>query len=349
MISKKKLSQRAEITQGIRDFFINRGFLEVNTPALVPQPSLEPYLNPLDLNFTNERGQVFAASLITSPEYSLKKLLAIGLGSKIFEICKVWRGGEAFGGLHNPEFTMLEWYHVGVDYRVIMEETEQLIFSLAKASSITYQGKEIELTLPWTRMSMREAWQKYAGVELNDFLERDRMAELARQKGHSVSPSDSFDDLFFKIFLDEIESKLMQSVISSEARWSRGTPDGISRPLFLYDYPKQMAALARLSPADPRYAERFELYLGGLELANAFSELTDPAEQRARLLADQQLRRQLGKKVYPIDESFVAALEAGLPECAGIALGVERLVMILTDSRRIEEVITFPASELFAF
>ena len=349
----------------MRDFFIKRGFLEVSTPSLVPIPSLEPYLTPLDTTFMNERGRIFSGSLITSPEYSLKKLLAQGYGPKIFEICKVWRGGESFGGLHNPEFTMLEWYHVGVDYKTIMEETEQLICSLAPNPSFNYQGKQIDLSLPWPRLSMREAWQKHAGVDLNDFLERDRMAWLVKNKGYQAGANDSFDDLFFKIFLNEIEPKLTSptEVIPSEAPRrslsrakskgsgqaprSRGISSGIGRPLFLYDYPQQMAALSRLSQADPRYAERFELYLAGIELVNAFSELIDPVEQLERLKADQELRQKLGKKVYPIDSAFIKALETGLPECGGIALGVDRLVMILTDSTDINEVIAFGAAETF--
>lgn len=347
MISQKKIIQRAEIVQKMRDFFISQGFLEVSTPSLVPTPSLEPYLTPLDTSVTNERGEIFPGSLITSPEYSLKKLLAAKLAPKIFEICKVWRGGEHFGGNHNPEFTMIEWYHTGADYKTVMEETEQLISSLAKSPMLIYQGQKIDLTLPWPRLSMRSAWQKHAGVELNDFLDRDRMMELIKKKGYGVLPADTFDDLFFKIFLNEIEPKLTRSVIPSAAQRSRGISSSISQPVFLYDYPKQLAALARLSPTDQRYAERFELYLGGLELANAFSELTDPVEQRQRLVEDQESRRQLGKKVYPIDESFIAALKAGLPDCSGIALGVDRLIMILTDSKKIEEVVAFPASELF--
>ncbi len=345
-MTKEKVVKRAKIIQDLRGFFIERGFLEVTTPALVPTPSLEPYLTPLDTSFTDARGQIYTGSLITSPEYSLKKLLAAGLADKIFEIVKVWRGGEALGGLHNPEFTMIEWYRLTADYRALMTDTEELVNFLAGDEALTYQGEKIDLTRPWPRLTMAAAWQKYADLELNNFLEPAKMAELARERGYQVLASDSFDDLFFKIFLNEIEPKLTRPASHPDPALAGEGSHSVSRPLFLYEYPSQMAALSRLSKSDPRYAERFELYLGGLELANAFSELNDPVEQRRRLVEDQETRRRLGKKVYPLDESFLSALK-NLPDCAGIALGVDRLIMLLTDSQSIDEVIAFPTSELF--
>jgi lysyl-tRNA synthetase class 2 len=181
---------------------------------------------------------------------------------------------------------------------------------------------------PWRRLSVKDAFAQI-GLNLDQILTRDTMAKAAVDRGYEVSASDSFDDCFFKIFLTELEPKL-----------------GLEAPTILYDYPVQMASLSRAKPSDPRYAERFEVYIGGLELANAFSELTDPVEQRRRLLEERELRGMLGKDQPPLDEDFIAAVGA-MPPSAGIALGVDRLVMLITGAKSIEDVILFPASELF--
>jgi lysyl-tRNA synthetase class 2 len=266
----------------------------------------------------------------------LKKLLAAGF-PKIFQLSKCFRNNEPWGGAHNPEFTMLEWYEAGENYLGLMDRVEELFKviaspEVAKQSRIfEYQGQKIDFSLPWFRLTMREAWQKYAGVDLNDFLTYDTMLALVKEKKYSISASDTWDDLFFKIFLSEVEPKIT----------------ALNQPVFLYDYPMQMAALSRVKKDDSRYAERFELYVGGLEIANAYSELIDWHEQEKRFQNDVLLRQKLGKAIIDYDHDLIAALKSGLPECAGISIGIDRLIMLLTNSRNIEEIMPFTVSELF--
>ncbi|MBI5731769.1 MAG: EF-P lysine aminoacylase GenX [Candidatus Magasanikbacteria bacterium] len=331
-----KLQKRAEILGKIRDFFKSRGYLETNTPLLVKDGGLEPHLNLFETAVSQENGVVWPAYLITSPEYSLKKLLAAGFG-KIFQLDKCFRDAEPWNQSHNPEFTLLEWYRTGANYKDLMDEAEELIKSLLPAASnfkddfLNYQGQKIDLKSSWERLSVREAWQRFAGCDLNEFLTHDTMRALVLQKGYTAGADDRWDDLFFKIFLTKVEPPIAR----------------LGRPVFLYDYPAQMAALSRLKKDDPRYAERFELYCGGLELANGYGELLDAGEQRKRFEGEIKLRRGLGKKIPEIDEDFLTALREKIPECSGIALGVDRLVMLLTDSKDISEVIFLTFNEQF--
>ncbi len=321
-LARQRLRDRARILRMTREFFWRQGFLEMDSPLLVSQPALEVHLNHLSTVIIDEKGKKHPAYLITSPEYSLKKILA-GQPAKIFQLGKVFRDGEPWNENHHPEFTLLEWYRPCADYKKIMTDIEKLVLFLVKKKQLQYQGREIDLTPPWPRLSMRQAWQKYAGVELNHYLTREKMSRLAKKKDYTVLAKESFDDLFFKIFLSEIEPKIA----------------ALNQPVFLYDYPRQMAALARLKKNDSRYAERFELYIGGLELANAYSELVDWRVQESRFKQDQRKRGQLGKEVYNIDKDLVAALKSGLPSCAGAALGIDRLIMLLTNSCDIKDVI----------
>ena len=334
---KKKFILRIEILKLIRSFFEKEGFLETETPSLVRVPGMEPHLDPIKVILPGEKDEI--GYLITSPEYAMKKLLAAGL-TKIFQICKSFRGGEAADNLHNPEFTILEWYRVHADYKDVMEDTERLFVyiarhlntkkSLGSKIKIKYQNQKIDLTPPWPRLMVKEAFRKYAGVNLDKALERESMAEVARAKGYAVNRDDRFDDIFFKIFLSEIEPHL-----------------GAGRPTILYDWPAQMAALSRLKKNDRRYAERFEVYIGGLELGNAFSELIDLKEQKERLVEEKKLRKKLGKDIYEIDEDFLLALESGLPPSGGIAMGVDRIVMLFADAKTIDEILFFPANQIF--
>lgn len=305
----QKLRGAMEVRRLIREWFRLQGFFEVETPILVRAPGQEPHLSPFETVVRDERGMEMPARLITSPEYALKKLLVAGF-PQVFELARCFRNNEPTGGLHNPDFTMLEWYRAGTDYRGIMEDVEQLVFYIHQNLLRTtyYILRTVDFTPPWEHLSAREAFQRYAGVDLERELDRP-----------------DFEDWYFKTFLTKIERML-----------------GHTKPTILYDYPASMAALARLKPTDPRYAERFEVYVRGLELANAFSELTDVKEQRRRFLGEQEARRKAGKPVHPIDEEFLAALEAGLPSCGGIALGVDRLAMVLLDARSIREVLSFP-------
>ena len=338
---QKKFFLRAKIISLIREFFKREDFLEVETPSLVRLPGMEPHLDPVKV-FLPILGGRRESYLITSPEYAMKKILASGF-QRIFQICKSFRGGEAMDDLHNPEFTILEWYRADADYKSIMDDIEKLIAFIGvnlknkkrviypkkiKNLKIKYQGKIIDLTPPWPRLTVRESFWKYAGVDLDKVLDRDSIAYAAIKKGYIVSKNDSFDDIFFKIFLSEIESHL-----------------GKEKPTILYDWPAQMAALSRKKESDPRYAERFEVYIGGLELGNAFSELVDSDEQRKRLIAERNLRKKLGKEIYDIDNDFLDALRE-MPPSGGIAMGVDRIVMMFTDAKRIDEIMFFPAKQI---
>lgn len=334
-----RLVIRALILKEIRMFFARENFLEVDTPLLVRTPGLEPYLNPLEVQFLTNKQTLAPAYLITSPEFALKKLLAAGF-ERIFQLNKCWRGGEPYGGTHNPEFTMVEWYRANTDYHALMNDCENLVRALHSAVCntngvayngwLSYQGMAINLSAPWKKLSVKEAWDKYAKLNLDELLTTERMAEVARTKGFTIAHDDEFDDLFFKIFLTCVEPNFPKNT-----------------PLILYDYPIQLAALARAKKDDPRYAERFEFYIGGMEMGNGYSELVDADIQLKRFEADRKKRRQLGKKVYTIDTDFLDALRSGIPSSAGYSIGVDRLVMLFTDAASIDDVIYFPASDLF--
>jgi len=322
------LLRRAKIIQGVRQFFVERGFVEVETPALVDSPGMEPHLSALETNCTLPDGKKKKKFLHTSPEYSMKKLLGAGWG-KIFQICRVFRDGEV-GLTHQIEFTMLEWYRAHADYRKIMEDCEELIGHLAERvlgrNEISYQGKRIDFTPPFQRLSVARAMSLYAGVDIERNRDAHSLLEEVRSKGYRFDPDGtySYDDIFFKVFLEAVEPAL-----------------GLTKPTILYDYPAGMAALARLKAGNPFWAERFEIYSAGLELANAFSELSDPLEQRRRFEEEQKLRARLGKPVYPIDEELLGALSR-MPPSAGVALGLDRLVMLFCDAPSIQEVLAFP-------
>jgi len=249
------------------------------------------------------------AFLHTSPELCMKRLLSAGY-DKIFQICRCFRQGER-GEHHLYEFTLLEWYRAGVDYVALMDECEEMILSvshdLGLGEKITYQKRDIELKKPWERIAVKEAFMRYAPITMEKALELNR---------------------FDEVMVSEIEPRL-----------------GIPKPTFLYDYPATLAALARLKENEPELAERFEIYMGGLELANAFSELTDVREQEARFIRERENRLKLGKTMYPIPEKFLKSLPQ-MPSSAGIALGVDRLAMIFSNKTRIDDVVPFTPEDL---
>jgi lysyl-tRNA synthetase class 2 len=320
---KNILERRALLIRGIREFFWQQDFLDVETPLLLARPGQEPYLSPMKVLFHNEKAEEFTGYLHTSPEYALKKMLGAGF-TNVFSITKTFRDYESFGGTHNPEFTMIEWYRANNSFESLMDDCEGLWKYLAKSISDAEKAN-----MPWERLHMNEAWERYAGASLHDHLNREAMAALCVKKGYPVTDKDSYDDLFFKIFLNEIEPKLGE----------RGAT-------ILHHYPLSMAALARVSPTDARYAERFEVYIHGIEIANAFGELTDAEEQQRRLEEEQAFRKTTGKEVFPIDTEFIEALRT-MPPSAGIALGVDRLIQALLGAKDINSVLALPASLLF--
>ncbi|BDV43232.1 EF-P lysine aminoacylase GenX [Geotalea uraniireducens] len=247
--------------------------------------------------------------LQTSPELCMKRLLAAGY-ERLFQICHCWRDGER-GGQHLPEFTMLEWYRAQSDYRDLMIDCEGLLVTLARAmtgaTAVAFRGRIFELAPPWERLSVRAAFQRYCGMSADEALRLD---------------------LFDELMVEKIEPQL-----------------GWGTPTFIYDYPACRGALSRLKADEPDTAERFELYLGGVELANAFSELTDPLEQRRRFVAERDYRAAQGRLPLPLPEPFLAEL-ASMPPAAGIALGIDRLVMLFCDAESIDDVVAFPPEEL---
>lgn len=299
---------REKVVDVVRDFFKKQGFHEVFTPILVPVPSTETNLEVFETQLRTASGVKREAYLIMSPEYSIKKLLAAGIGN-CFEITRCFRNEEEISRLHNPEFTMLEWYRVGADYKDIMRDFENLFLKIIGKDRLEYQGEVYDLSLPWPRISFEEAFLKYAHKKIEEVDGPD----------------------FYQIFFNEVEPKLRES----------------HKPAIIYDYPISQAALAKRSKKDPRFAERFEVFVAGVELGNCFSELTDYKEQKERFVKDQALRKAQGKTDYPIDEDFLDALKADLPASAGIAVGVDRLIMLAANVPSISETLFFPGEELF--
>ncbi|MEY4509329.1 MAG: Lysine--tRNA ligase [Pseudomonadota bacterium] len=306
---QRRLVARAQLLRGVRTFFDQRGFLEVETPLVVPSPGLDVHLDAVRV--VTPAGERY---LITSPEYQMKRLLAGGL-ERIYQLAKCFRNDEV-GQRHQPEFTMLEWYRAYAGVEEVMADTEQLVAAVATAISgepvlHTAQGP-VDVAPPWPRLTVREAFARFAQVDV--------FVLLAEEHG---------EDTFYRLLVERVEPALSEL-----------------GALFLCEYPASMASLARKKPDDPRVAERFEAYVGGVELCNGFGELTDPVEQRARLLVDQAERARQGKPVYPIDERFLAALEQGVPPSGGNALGLDRLVMLALGAAHIEDVTAVPASRL---
>lgn len=332
---------RQAAVAALRSGFAGLGFVEVETPALQVSPGLEPHLKAFATELEDPDGSTRPLYLHTSPEFAMKKLLVAG-EPKLFQFAPVFRNGER-AATHHPAFLMLEWYRSGTDYRGIMQDCETLLRGIATAtgkSVLTWQGpnKDIaraDVTQPWQYLTVHEAFARYAQLDLAQCIGADpHRPDLAAMRkacaaiGIRIDDGDSWDDLYFRVALERVEPQL-----------------GIGAPCILHDYPIHQAALSRPKTDAPHLAERFELYACGMELANAFSELTDPEEQRRRFAADMALKKQLYGYEYPIDEDFLAALRHGLPDCAGIALGVDRLIMLLVGASRIEEVLWLPVSE----
>ena len=329
------LQKRATILASLRRWFDEQGFTEVDTPALQVSPGMEPHIMAIAAELKEPLGDSHRLYLHTSPEFSMKKLLVAGV-RQLFQIAHVWRDGERTE-THSPEFTMLEWYRAGADYTKLMEDCSHLLAATATAAGTARLKRGTRRCDPYQkpqRLTVAGAFERYCGIDLlattpdPDNPSRDLLAAEARRIGSFVSDNDSWEDIFFRLMMERIEPHL---------------GDGV--PLILCDYPASMAALSRRSAADPRVAERFELYACGVELANGFSELTDAAEQRRRFTADMALKQKLYGVAYPIDEDFLAALELGMPQCAGIALGVDRLVMLLTGAHTLDRVLWAPVHQ----
>jgi len=317
------LRRRAELTASARAFFTSRGYMEVETPYAVPVPGEEVHLRPFATRREYPDGRTEPLWLHTSPEFAMKRLLVGGSGP-IFQLARVWRNGEG-GALHAPEFTMLEWYRPGADMDGLIEETTALLHHVSPAE-FHYRGVTTSLARS-ERLTVAEAFERYVGADVLG-TEGDALA-LAGQAGTGLRANETWEDLFFRLLLERIEPHL-----------------GRAHPTFLTHWPAAQAALARRDPADPRVAERFELFVCGIELANAFVELTDPVEQRERFIADRARRHELYGSDWELDEDFLAALAEGMPPCSGIALGFDRLAMIACGADRISDVLWLPPADL---
>jgi lysyl-tRNA synthetase class 2 len=330
-LDRSLFEKRAHILSHIREFFVAAEFVEVETPLVVKHPGTEPYLNLFKTQFIqNEKAE--PGYLITSPELQMKKLLAAGF-TKIFQISKSFRNGETGGNLHNPEFTIMEWYRTNADYFDIMRDTEALIKFILKKQRCPhphrYQNKTINLQAAWDRKKVNDLFIEYLNLDLNTCKTPESFHRAAQARGFEFPQTYLWNDIFYHLFLTRIEPYL-----------------GIETPVFVYDYPAAQAALCRPADSDPFWAERFELYIGGIELSNAFSELIDAQLVEKNFQQDLILRKDLGKDLYPYDQDFVKAMRENLPPCAGIALGIDRLLMLLLDQPAIENVILFPFSNL---
>ncbi len=319
---------REKTLRAIRNFFASQTFHEVETPTLIAHPPAESYLDVFETTILDRNRHPTKAYLATSPEVALKKLMVAGLGN-CFALTKSFRNMETQSNLHNPEFTILEWYRVGAGYTRIMEDCQQLLRHIF-GKTLVYQGKTIDLSGGWERVTVERAFKTYADVNFDEFFDFERAAAIAKQKGYAVEAKTTWEELYNQIFLNEIEPKL-----------------GQTRPTIVYEFPAAMAALAKKKTSDPRFAERFEFYIAGLELGDAYSELTDPVEQEKRFKKELEEIKRLGKTSYDYDLDFIEALRVGLPACSGIAVGVDRLIMLQSDVTDIADVLLFPAKEEF--
>jgi lysyl-tRNA synthetase class 2 len=326
------LEARVRIRNALRAWFDSQGFTEVETPCLQVSPGMEVHLKAFEtrlaMPFEDAKQRIF---LHTSPEFAMKKLLAAGL-PRIYQLARCFRN-EELSPTHQPEFTMLEWYRAGVEIDDLMTDCESLLKTVLQTigqSHFAWRGQVCDAFEPWQRLTVAQAFAEFADIDLlasiDDENEPDSrpLAEEAQRIGIQSQAQDRWEDVFFRIFLDRIEPHL-----------------GKDAPTFLTGYPICMAALARRDPRNSKLAQRFELYVAGLELANAFGELTDVNEQHRRFKRDQQMKIKLYREHYPIDDDFLSAL-SHMPECSGIALGFDRLVMLSTHAEAIDDVIWLP-------
>lgn len=322
------LTARGRIVRAVRGWFEARDFTEVETPAIQVSPGNETHLHAFATEAIGHGGQRQALYLRTSPELTAKKLLASG-EPRIFEVAKVWRNRER-GPLHHPEFTLLEWYRAQEPYETVMDDCAALLALAAEqagADRLTWRGRSADPFAEPERLGVPQAFADFAGIDLLAVLDdRDAIASAAAAQGVRVAADDTWSDIFSRVLVEKIEPRL-----------------GEGRATILCDYPACEAALARRKPDDKRLSERFELYACGVELANCFGELTDPAEQRARFEAEMAEKQRIYGERYPIDEDFLAAL-AQMPAASGGALGLDRLVMLATGANHIEQVLWAPVA-----
>jgi len=317
----EKFRKRIGIVAAMRDWLTGRGFLEVETPMLHPIPggaTARPFI-------THHNTFDRDLYLRIAPELYLKRLIVGGF-ERVFEINRSFRN-EGVDTRHNPEFTMMELYEAYQDYLGLMDETEEMIeaivVSVTGGKTFEYQGMTIDVTRPWKRLTLFGAIREYAGIDLETTRDRDSAAELAKGAGIDIEPNMGYGKIVDAVMSDKVQPNLVQ-------------------PTFLYDYPIEISPLAKKKRDNPHLTERFQAFIGGLEICNAFSELNDPVDQRERFMAQLKLRELGDDEAQRLDEDFITALEIGMPPTAGLGVGIDRLAMLLTDSASIREVIFFP-------
>jgi lysyl-tRNA synthetase class 2 len=329
------LLARNRIASALRRWFEGEGFQEVETAALQVSPGNEAHLHAFATQAIGLDGAASPLYLRTSPEFACKKLLAAG-ETKIFDFARVWRNRER-GPLHHPEFTLLEWYRAEAPYEALMRDSAALLALAAEtagARALGYHGRAANPFAEPERLTLAEAFDRFAGldllatVEADGSTDRDALAAAATQAGIRTAADDTWSDVFSRVLVERIEPRL-----------------GLGRASILCEYPIAEAALARPKPGEPKVAERFELYACGVELANAFGELTDPVEQRRRFQSEMAEKMRVYGESYPLDEDFLAAL-GQMPQASGAALGFDRLVMLAVGAERIEQVLWAPVSEI---
>ena len=329
-LKRANLRARQAIIKAMRRYFDAADFDEVQTPILQVCPVIDTHIRAFATDLRGVDGKIKdTVYLHTSPEFAMKKLMVAGM-TQIYQICPVFRNAEG-SKRHVPEFTMIEWYRTHADYNDIMEDCVGLLRACIIAVAIDefkYKDLKCDPFTEWERLTVCDAFKRYANIQLVDYLEdKEGFRNEVKALGLHTAEDDGWDDLFFRVMDEKIEPQL-----------------GIGRPTFLCDYPISMASLSKPKEDDPRFAERFELYVCGIELANAFSELTDAAEQRRRYHIEMDEKERLYGERYPLDEDFIAALEHGLPPSGGIALGVDRLIMLATGAEDIQDILWTPVT-----
>ena len=318
---RENMRVRAAVLDAVRDFFRDGNFLAVDTPTLVRASAQEEHIQLFATEYRGEKEQE-QLYLAPSPELYMKRLLGAGF-ERIYQISRSYRNGET-GLQHNPEFTLIEWYRAYASYEEIMADVEHLVVHVAESvlgqPSVVRAGREIGLQPPWERISVREAFARWAAVDLDACADAESLFRRARELGYdSARRGDSWEDLFHKILLEKVEPELAKL-----------------GAVHLFDYPRPLAALAKLKEGDSAVAERTEAYLGGVELSNGYTELNDPVQQRERFAREAQ------SGGAPADEAFLAAMERGIPPAGGVALGLDRLVLVVAGASCLDEVIAFP-------
>lgn len=322
------LEKRMKLIRAVRAHFDDQGFWEVETPILQVSPVMDTHILALktDLKGVDLKYDK-TLYLHTSPEFAMKKLMVAGVRD-LYQICHVFRNAD-HSRVHSREFTMIEWYRTGVRYQKIMQDCIDLLRHCAEAigtKTYTHRDRTADPFADWQMLSVAQAFEQYAGIDLAKYLEdRDGFRAVIKAKGMHTADDDRWDDLFFRVMGEKIEPHL-----------------GMQAPCILYEYPVSMASLSRPKPGDPRFAERFELYVCGIEVANAFGELTDAKMQRERFRKELAFKEQIYGERYPVDKDFIAALEYGLPESSGIALGMDRLAMLAVGVDELEYVLWTP-------